>query len=49
MSSIRIIKNYSKHLKLKVKFIEAEDGIECLYIFHELLKKGLKISAIISD
>jgi hypothetical protein len=32
-----------------VKFIEAEVGIDRLYIFHELLKKGVKISAIISD
>jgi signal transduction histidine kinase len=49
MSTIRMLKNTSDKLKIKINIIEGEDGIECLYAFYKLISQGIKISAIISD
>jgi signal transduction histidine kinase len=49
MSTLRMMRSSAKNLGKKINFIEANDGIECLSIFYQLLSKGVKISAVISD
>jgi DNA gyrase/topoisomerase IV subunit B len=42
----RTLNNYAKKNNLKVNFIEAEDGLECLYMVYVCIKRGIKISCI---
>jgi signal transduction histidine kinase len=49
MSTLRIMKSSADNLRIKINFIEASDGIECLSIFYKLLSQGVKVSSIISD
>jgi signal transduction histidine kinase/CheY-like chemotaxis protein len=49
LSTLRILKYSAKELKLKINYVEADDGIECLYYFYKLISQGVNISAIISD
>jgi signal transduction histidine kinase len=49
MSTLRILKSSADQLKININFLEAEDGIECLYIFFNLISQGVRINAIISD
>jgi CheY-like chemotaxis protein len=48
-STIRLIKNFSKAYSINVNFIEANDGIECLYKYYKCLRSGKRICLIISD
>jgi response regulator RpfG family c-di-GMP phosphodiesterase len=48
-STIRILKNVSKSLNLKINIIEAVDGIETVSLFYKYLNTGTKISLIFSD
>ena len=48
-SCIRILNKTAESMQINIKIIEAEDGIECLYHVYKLIKKGLKLKAIISD
>jgi len=48
-STIRIISNVSKELGIKINIIEAEDGLECIYLLYKSLTQGVKISMIFSD
>ena len=48
-SNKRLISNYAKSKNLKINFLEAEDGIECLYILYACIKRGVKISCVLSD
>jgi signal transduction histidine kinase len=48
-SVIRVLYNAAEKLGIKVKFIEAEDGIQTMYIIYKSVIKGVHISAIISD
>ena len=48
-SNKRLLSDYAKNKNFKINFIEAEDGIECLYILYVCIKKGVKISCVISD
>ena len=45
----RLITIFAKKNNIKVNFIEAEDGFECLYLLYICIKKGVKISCVISD
>jgi signal transduction histidine kinase/CheY-like chemotaxis protein len=49
MSTIRLIDKFCNTYSINVNFIEANDGIECLYNYYECLRSGKKISLIISD
>lgn len=48
-STIRIISSLSKELKLNLNILEAEDGIEMLYLIYKAPIMGAKISLVISD
>lgn len=48
-SSIRILQKISDKLNIKLNIIEADDGIECLYIVYKCITQGIKISMIFSD
>ncbi len=48
-SSIRVFEQVAKDLNIYVNIIEAEDGIETLYIIYKALLKGIKIDFICSD
>lgn len=48
-SAVRLIKTQCFNKNKKAQIIEANDGIECLYITYLLLSKGMKISCILSD
>jgi hypothetical protein len=45
----RIFSHVSKELNIDILFLEAEDGIELLYIVYKLILKGIKIDLIFSD
>lgn len=49
LSTRRILISIAENLKKKINILEAEDGIECLYLVYNCVKKGVKISFIISD
>jgi hypothetical protein len=48
-SAIRILKNCAAELKIKLNIIEAEDGIETIFIIYRAWSIGVDISMIISD
>jgi CheY-like chemotaxis protein len=48
-STVRILYNKSKTLKIKINIIEAEDGLECIYLVYKCVTQGVKISMILSD
>jgi hypothetical protein len=48
-SAIRCIKKASKDLKINIKVIESQDGIETYYIFYRCILEGIKIDLIFSD
>lgn len=48
-STIRVIKSISLQKGLKTNILEADDGIECLYIVYKYLSKGHRINAIVCD
>jgi CheY-like chemotaxis protein len=48
-STIRIISNISKELNLNLNILEAEDGVETLYLIYKAPSLGAKISLIFSD
>ena len=50
-ATIRIINNFhaKKESNRKLIILEGKDGIECLNMFYECIKKGIKLSCIISD
>jgi two-component SAPR family response regulator len=43
------MKNISKSLNLNINILEAEDGIETIYLIYKALNSGSKISMIFSD
>jgi len=49
LSNKRFISDYAHNNNLNINIIEAEDGIECLYILYIFFKNGIKISCVISD
>lgn len=48
-SAIRMVKKAATDKNMKINLLEAEDGIECLYIVYRYLSKGLRINGIICD
>jgi len=50
-ATVRVINNYFHQIKSQRKQIifEGTDGIECLYYYLLLIKKGIKLSFIVSD
>jgi signal transduction histidine kinase/CheY-like chemotaxis protein len=48
-STVRIIKSYCDSNDLKINIREAEDGIECLFLYYQSMKKGKPVSFIVSD
>jgi hypothetical protein len=48
-SAIRLLKTSARELDLKINIIEAQDGIETIFILYRALSIGLDISRIISD
>ncbi len=48
-SAIRCIKKASKDLKINIKVIESQDGIETYYLFYKSLLEGIKVDLIFSD
>jgi signal transduction histidine kinase/CheY-like chemotaxis protein len=48
-AAIRLLQKSFKKKNLSVKLLEASDGIECLYIYYNLVKDGKTISFILSD
>jgi CheY-like chemotaxis protein len=48
-STIRILHNLSISLKIKLNIIEADDGLETLYLVYRCITQGVRISMIISD
>ncbi len=48
-STVRVLKNISKSLGLNINILEAEDGIETLYMLYKTYKSGSKISFVFSD
>jgi signal transduction histidine kinase len=48
-STVRMITNYCKFEGKNINILEAGDGIECLSLYYDSIKKGEKIAMIISD
>lgn len=48
-STVRIVKDIGNSLKINLKILEAEDGIETLYLVYKAANIGVKISCIFSD
>jgi DNA-binding LytR/AlgR family response regulator len=48
-STVRIINSVCKSLKIKINILEAEDGVETIYLVYKTLLQGHKISMIFSD
>lgn len=48
-STIRILHNLSISLKIKLNIIEADDGLETLYLVYRCITQGVRISMIMSD
>jgi hypothetical protein len=48
-SAIRILKNCAMEIGIKLNIIEAEDGIETIFIIYRAWSVGINISMIISD
>jgi signal transduction histidine kinase/CheY-like chemotaxis protein len=48
-STIRLLDNFSKSYGLQINFIEANDGVECLYSYYNCFKNNEKVSLIICD
>jgi CheY-like chemotaxis protein len=49
LSTIRTIKSISKSLGLNLNILEAEDGLETIYLVYKAFSSGSKISLIFSD
>jgi len=49
LSNKRLISDFANKKNVNITFIEAEDGLECLYIVYICFRKGIKISCVISD
>jgi hypothetical protein len=48
-STVRMINSVCKSLKIKINILEAEDGVETIYLVYKALLQGHKISLIFSD
>jgi signal transduction histidine kinase/CheY-like chemotaxis protein len=48
-STIRVINSYCAEKKIKLRVLEANDGIELLYCYYSLYKRGKMLSIVISD
>jgi CheY-like chemotaxis protein len=48
-STVRILYNISKELDIKINIIEAEDGVETIYLVYKAATQGVRISSIFSD
>jgi signal transduction histidine kinase/CheY-like chemotaxis protein len=48
-ATIRLVHKSFKEKALSVKILEASDGIECIYLYFNLVKDGKTISFILSD
>jgi two-component SAPR family response regulator len=48
-STVRMINSVCKSLKIKVNILQAEDGVETIYLIYKTLLQGHKISMIFSD
>ena len=48
-SSVRILQSVADELGIRLNVIEAEDGIECLFIVYKCIAQGIKISMVFSD
>jgi CheY-like chemotaxis protein len=48
-STVRIINSVCKSLDIKINILEAEDGVETIYLVYKALLQGHKISLIFSD
>jgi hypothetical protein len=48
-ATIRNLYTISKDLNIKINIIEAEDGIETMYLVYKAATQGVKISLIFSD
>jgi hypothetical protein len=49
LSTIRTLKRISKSLGLNLNILEAEDGLETIYLVYKAFSSGSKISLIFSD
>jgi nitrogen-specific signal transduction histidine kinase/CheY-like chemotaxis protein len=48
-STVRLLKKFLREKNIRTNVLEASDGIECLYIFYNLISNGKTIYFIISD
>ncbi len=48
-STVRMIKTVCKSLDIKINILEAEDGVETIYLVYKALLQGHNISLIFSD
>ncbi len=48
-STVRLLDKVAQNLKISLTIIQAEDGVECLYLVYKLLNKAKKIDLILSD
>lgn len=48
-STVRILHNISNELNIKINIIEAEDGLETIYLIYKAAIQGIRISMIFSD
>jgi uncharacterized protein YlaN (UPF0358 family) len=48
-STVRMINSVCKSLNIKINILEAEDGVETIYLVYKALLQGHKISIIFSD
>jgi len=48
-STKRILQKISKSMKMEINIIEAEDGLETIFLVYKCINHGIKLSMIISD
>lgn len=49
LSTVRILKEASTDIRKKINIVEAEDGLETIFIIYRSANLGIKINLIISD
>ncbi len=48
-SSVRVLKSIASEMKININIIEAQDGVETIFIFYKCISQGVRISLIVSD
>jgi signal transduction histidine kinase len=48
-SSVRVLKSIASEMNININIIEAQDGVETIFIFYKCISQGVRIAMIVSD